>query len=375
MKTKHLLQSLALLIPLGMFTGCVGYNSALFMTKSNAGLDFDMKPPTVEINISRKEGVVEPSFEGGKTPPVMASFSTKAGGAGGLHRFFFGVDQTFAGGDAAVTMAKLFVTNSVPADDETNRVRFDSGVLLSKVPDYNSPAKKGVFGWKKFLFGLPEPGEVRPFFFGTDSQLGVKVGWNGVGGPYPDNVKIGYNRKVIAVAPVNFAPREKLADGTIRTNVVRIPSFLATVDSDVEAETGVSVSWMQYFATGEAASYLARQPGIRQAMSIRADPASAEKGKEAELERTIIAGVMQSRTSAVLDQIDKLSDADALALEKSPPLADAELDKIVALRDPQDTRAKDPKAARKILKMRVVMGVKSNEQNLSAWESAVKPAR
>lgn len=278
MKTKCLLQSLALLVPLGLLTGCVGFNTALFMTKSNAGLDFDMKPPTVEINISRKEGVVEPSFEGGKTPPVMASFSTKAGAADGLHRFFFGVDQTFAGGDAAVTMAKLYDGIGVPKDDEISKDVYNSGVSLSKVPVNNSAAGKGTFGWKKLLFGLPEPGEVRPFFFGTDSQLGVKVGWNGVGGPYPDNVKIGYNRKEIAVAPVSFAPRETLADGkTIRTNVVRIPSFLATVDSDVEAETGASVSWMQYFATGEAANHLARQPGVRQAMIQRADRLASEK--------------------------------------------------------------------------------------------------
>jgi hypothetical protein len=273
------LQYLLCLAPLAL-TGCVGFNTALFMTKSNAGLDFDMKPPTVEINISRKEGVVEPSFEGGKTPPVMASFSTKNGAAGGLHRFFFGVDQTFSGGDAAVTMAKLYDSSEVPDDS----LVFDSGVTLSKAPDYNSAAKKGAFGWKKFLFGLQEAGEVRPFFFGTDSQLGVKVAWNGVGGVYPDTVKIGYNRKEIAVAPVSFNPREIGTNGLPRTNVVRVPSFLATVDSDVAASTGVEVSWMQYFATGDAATLLARQPGVRKAMAERADRLSSEKSEAGKLE-------------------------------------------------------------------------------------------
>src|SRR5437870_361069 len=101
MKTKQLAQSLILFAPLALLTGCVGFNTALFMTKSNVGLDLDMKPPTAEINISRKEGVVEPSFEGGHTPPVMASFSTKVG-HDKIDSFFLGVNQTFAGGDAAV---------------------------------------------------------------------------------------------------------------------------------------------------------------------------------------------------------------------------------------------------------------------------------
>jgi len=274
MKPRPLLHSVILFAPLVPLTGCVGFNTALFMTKSNAGLDFDAKPPTVEINISRKEAVGEPSFEGGKTPTVMASFSSKSGSGGGLGRFFFGVDQTFAGGDAALTMAKLYDTNGIPEDNHASRMSFDSGVSLSKPPRANTPAgKKGWLGLKKHLFALPEPGEVRPFFFGTDSQLGVKVAWNGVGGPYPDNVKIGYNRKEMAVAPVTFTPRED--EG--RSNVVRIPSFLATVDSKVEGGGDVQVGWLQYFATGESASYLARQPGVRIAMHERADPKAAEQ--------------------------------------------------------------------------------------------------
>ena len=154
MKLKYLL----CLAPLAL-TGCVGYNTVLFTTKSNAGLDFDTKPPTAEINISRKEGVVEPVFEGGKTPPVMASFSSQIGSGGGIGRFFFGVDQTFAGGDSAVTMAKLYNDEQKIEETPENLKRFDSGIPLSKLPEANT--KKGWFGWKKALFGLPEPGEVR----------------------------------------------------------------------------------------------------------------------------------------------------------------------------------------------------------------------
>src|ERR1051326_8096735 len=98
MRVSRRMKSAVLFAPLVLFSGCVGYNTTLFMTKSNAGLDLDAKPPTAEINISRKEGVIAPSFEGGQTPPVMASFSAKSG-SGGMRRFFFGVNQSFAGGD------------------------------------------------------------------------------------------------------------------------------------------------------------------------------------------------------------------------------------------------------------------------------------
>ena len=265
MKLKYVL----CLCPLAL-TGCVGYNTALFVTKSNVGLDLDAKPPTAEINISRKELVIEPVFEGGKTPPVLASFSANAGNSG-LSRFFFGVNQTFAGGDAAVTMAKLYdsKTNLADAskeDEQANRERFDSALKLGTKPGSN--AKKG---WRKFLFGLPEETDVRPFVFGTDTQFGLKVNWSGAGGPYPDAVKIGFNRKEMAVAPVTLS----------NANVVRIPSFLATVQNTSNGETTgqtntlgekVDVAWMQYFATGESADFLARQYGVRKAMLERADP-------------------------------------------------------------------------------------------------------
>ena len=58
------LAALAAVLP-----GCVGYNSTLFMTKSNVGLDMDSKPPTFEVSLARREGVIAPTFEGGQTPP------------------------------------------------------------------------------------------------------------------------------------------------------------------------------------------------------------------------------------------------------------------------------------------------------------------
>ncbi|HEY6168468.1 MAG TPA: hypothetical protein VI454_10545 [Verrucomicrobiae bacterium] len=281
--------------------GCVGYNHTLFMTKSNAGLDFDAKPPTLEVNISRKEGVVAPAFEGGRTPPVMASFGAKAGSGGGLGRFFFGVDQTFAGGDAAVTMAKLYDTNGVPLDDIPASNRFDSALRLTKLPKANQPGKGAI---RRFLFGLPEPGEVKPFVFGTDTQLGVKVGWTGVGGPYPETIKIGFNRKEIAVAPVTLI--KGTDNDPTSPHRVQMPSFLATVDTDVNAGGDVQIAWMQYFATGEAANHLARQPAVREAMIKRADAGQEAARKELEAKETKAradVAAHQDKVSAILAKV------------------------------------------------------------------------
>jgi hypothetical protein len=210
------------------------------------------------------------------------------------------VNQTFAGGNAAVTMAKLYDTQEPVAEGDASDARFDSGLTLSEPPKAN--AKQGLLGWRKKLFGLSEPGEVRPFFFGTDTQLGMKVGWNGVGGPYPDTVKLGFNRKEIAVAPVTIS----------ENNVVRIPSFLATVDSAGKGSLvsgtdslGVKqeVNWIQYFATGKSAEYLARQHGVRKAMLERVDPKASAISKQLDQARLELEPLIQ-RAHDLIDAID-----------------------------------------------------------------------
>jgi hypothetical protein len=80
----------------------------------------------------------------------------------------------------------------------------------------------------------------------------------------------------------------------------------------------------------------------------------------------------QVRISALLDKMEKLTDAQALDMEKNPPVADAGLDALIKARDPQGNRATDPKVARQILRMRITMGGKRDEQTLSSWEAAVK---
>jgi len=118
---------------------------------------------------------------------------------------------------------------------------------------------------------------VRPFFFGTDTSLGLKFAWSGTTAQFPDTVRLGFNRKEFAWAPVFGTDTTNcLIPGTQQNGsyAVWMPSFLAVLDNDVEvgspSETGVK--WLQYFATGDAATAMANHNEIRQVMLKRILP-------------------------------------------------------------------------------------------------------
>jgi hypothetical protein len=271
MRTR-LIRTLSLAPLTVLLGGCAGYNHTLFMTKSNVGLDFDSKPPTAEVSISRKEAVIAPAFEGGQTPPVMASFKPTAGAGSS---FFLGVDQTFAGGDAAVAMSRLY--DSPESSEDISE--FDSTLPLTKPPRH----AESESGLRRFFFGLLKPGETRPFIFGTDTMLGAKVAWSGTGGQFPDTVRAGFNRKEFAWAPVTIAPN------TDASSIgAKMPSFLATIESSqtISNRPGLKIEALQYFATGEAATRLAVQPEVRRAMLRRVDPNAQKQAMEYERLKT-----------------------------------------------------------------------------------------
>lgn len=256
MPPKLIRRATVLWLQLISLSGCaIGYNSTLFVTKSNIGVDIDSKPPTAEISLARREGVIGPTFEGGQKPPVMASFRYNIKGIFGL---FSNVSSTFAGGDAAATMSKLF-----GGGDATQAE--NSAVCLSKKPQLT------VFGRE---ISFPGEGDVRPFVFGTDTTVGLKIAWSGLTAQIPDTVRFGYNRKEFSLAPV-FGAAQRCGDNG--TYVVKIPSFLATVDSSttVKDPAGSGLDHLQYFATGIAATNLALRQDVRRVMLKRLDPASA----------------------------------------------------------------------------------------------------
>lgn len=256
-----------LVVPL-LWSGCIGYDSALLATKTNAGLDVDMKPPTLEASLARRELAITPSFENGKTAPLVASFKVHG------PWIFASVASTFAGGDAAATMTAQYGTPNAG----TNAV-VDGDVKLATKPS----SKRGWLG-RRGNVKLQEPGEVRPLVFGTDTSAGVKVAWSGLTAQYPDTLRAGFHRKELALAPVSIVSSTETTNGqTQMVHHVNVPSFLATTDASVAATnpTNTRLEWVQYFAVGAAADNLAAQPQVRDAMVRRIDPAADTFVKEA----------------------------------------------------------------------------------------------
>lgn len=252
--------------------GCaLGFSKSLFVTKSNLGFDIDTRPPTAEIGIARREVAITPAFEGGHVLPLFASFGTTQDG---FDRFAYGLSSLFAGGEAAVALAKsasdakcatteTFTSTEEPKSNKAEDVVKDDEICLTK-PPYCS------FWFCETSFPEaaeePEKGEVRPFVFGTDTTFGVKLAWSGLTAQYPDSFKLGFHRKEMALAPINLQQRpcknrETLVPGRY---VVKMSPFVAALlqEDDVPSFLRRRFEYFQGFATGTAANKFARSPFI-----------------------------------------------------------------------------------------------------------------
>jgi hypothetical protein len=275
MNRSKLLTAFVLAI-LPAIAGCgIGKTRVLFVTKTNAGLDVSTQPPTAELSISRVEGVVGPQFANGKKLPVMASFKFENTGIFSPH-----VGSAFATGDAAVTMAGLY-------GDDTFGPNWEARADLLTEKNAETTPTNSVLK----LDGEPEPGrwlpllpdwdwlnpklkyqenDVRPVFFGTDTAFGVKVAWSGMTGQFPDTAKLGYNRKELALVPISMESPTTINEPW----KMKMSSLLATLDSGVTASgaANLDAAYIQYFATGNAATLLAMQQDVRKSMLARFDP-------------------------------------------------------------------------------------------------------
>lgn len=254
---------LSLLLAIGILVtpGCAGYDRILFATKTNVGLDIDDKPPTAEITMARRELAITPTFEDAqgedKTLPLLASF--------GLTGNFLNPEITsrFAGGEAALVLAQ---GPDRQADPE--KLREQSSLCLSELPEMRPLWKK----LKHSIFGRGKE-DTRAFYFATDTAFGLKVAWDGVTGPYPSSLKLGYNRKELAFPPIfaTDAPSCRPSDQPSNTKwwKVTVPSFVASLDNSSAVkdwyESGVTHT--QFFATGKAASAFVKRPAVNAAMN------------------------------------------------------------------------------------------------------------
>ena len=150
--------SIAIVLLAFGLSGCVSPNTtALFVTKTSLGLDVDMTPATASIAYDRKEGYLGPRYENGAVPPVIASVSTNGNLLGR------DVKQYYATGNAANLLAGHPVTAG-------NRV---SGERMI--------------------------GPSAPMFFGTETTVGIKIGFTT---QVPDSFTFGYKRKEYSLIPL-----------------------------------------------------------------------------------------------------------------------------------------------------------------------------
>jgi hypothetical protein len=245
---------LTLLVVILLMGGCaLGYNSALFVTRSNVGINIESTPPTAEISISRQEGIIAPVFEGGRTPALLAGFAT---GSEGLLRIPFGGRSVFAGGGAAVALA------GKPGDNQTHEdIQQESVLCLSQ-----KPRQKCLLG--TFDVSLPGPGDFRPMFLASDTAFGVKIAWSGATSTLPDSLVVGYNRKELALAPVFGSNQLTLTSPANKSSCkygVWLPSFLALLDTRlaVGSLTDTNFSYCQLIATGESATRLGQDDNLQ----------------------------------------------------------------------------------------------------------------
>jgi hypothetical protein len=329
MKRCDLILAVIAFAALPTLSGCgIGYNKTLFITKTNAGLDASAEPPTLELNVSRIEGVVAPQFANGKKLPVMASFRFKNSDI-----FAPSVGSAFATGDAATTMSALYA-DTTPLNDWQTRANTVKGSTLPTDSSLVLDSEPTISGWLPSWLSwleviIPKPefqkNDVRPVFFGTDTSLGLKVAWSGMTGGFPDSAKFGYNRKELALVPIAM----ELKDSKYR---MKMSSLLATVDLGVDGlknpdgTPALGYQHIQYFATGDAATLLALQQDVRLAMLARLDPnkelLKARFGTHLEGKSKAVAFVLLNHIYAELRNLEK---------EKGDQMAKSLADRMDAL--------------------------------------------
>jgi len=260
-----------------LLSGCAGYDRVLFVTKTNVGLDIDDTPPTAEITIARRELAIAPTYQDTlgeeKTLPLLGSFGL-TGGA-----FDPGISSVFAGGDAAVILVA----------ENKGDIKWDSSLCLGQKPDARGPIKR-FWHWITFTDykKIDARASPRAFYFATDTSFGVKVGWNGTGGPYPTSLKLGYNRMELASPPVFIKKGCKSGRGGTDAETeweVKVPSFFASLDNkgNFLSESGVpgpavtgGVTHVQFFATGAVAKAWAGRSSVKKETFKRMAPEAAK---------------------------------------------------------------------------------------------------
>jgi hypothetical protein len=122
----------------------------------------------------------------------------------------------------------------------------------------------------------------------------------------PDSLVLGYRRKEISVIPLGVTPAT-----TAEPEKAHYPSVLASIDTTARASTAASTGLKikQFFATGQAADALARNPAVTAAFQSRATSALLIDDLSEEQRRVLAASQRSAQT-----EVDKRIDAIVLTI-------------------------------------------------------------
>ena len=218
--------------------------------------------------------------------------------------------------------------------EEWNKCFNERTALASKIEVSQAPKSKEFYPL--------QTNDIRPVFFGTSTSVGMSITWSGMAAVIPEGFHFGYRRKELALAPVSMSVGSNSTSKYIGT-----PSLIATIDSDFKAGSPreTKLKWIQYFATGRAASALALQQDVRTAMLRRLDPQQLPQLLPGDLNASRIsllgntydyineqAGAGNEKGKTLVAKLDKMGDLVPTSYQfanRAFPTADPPLDLIV----------------------------------------------
>ena len=196
----------------------------------------------------------------------------------------------------------------------------------------------------------------RPFYFAADTSYGVKVAWSGTSGPYPDSLKLGYNRKEFASPPIFVDTEGSCVTPKGKPGYeVQIPSFYAAIDNAgvFTTFTESGVEHVQFFATGLAATKFARNRHVQKAVFNDMAPKAAKlEANELGLNQDLIEEIKTAFDGAKGGKKEEILKT-AAKLKLVPPDTKSN-DFIEVLEEKVHSNSPDPEVSTKLNQVRVV---------------------
>ncbi len=248
---------------------------------------------------------------------------------------------------------RAFLSDFAPQDDKENYLRVITRVYLTGRLNISLQSSRSLGG--AVSGGAPKPVDLMVPSPGSD----------------PQEVTLESYKKNIE------ALNKMLEEGLKKIKLAGVDRFLPGATVKVVSASAGSISLLETFNRPVVIGYLGFDMAIGPG-GVLGPPIPTHAVLEKEVvqlthRRTavFVEEGRQIRVDQILDAIDKLSPAMAFELNKQVPVRNQEVEQIVESRDPEERRLADVQVAKEMLKMRVVLG-KRSDADLNAWEKALK---